>query len=485
MAFDYMTLARPDLVPDPRTPLIGLGDPLPAPTGFARVLRGLFRRIPQEKFRLAYLSRGWVGSGRFPGVQCYSDGNRPGMCQEALPDAAMDFCWEDGIGLRPFILLTLSDPWQMSWLSRPETSPHRRPASVAFLKAHRKQMCWVGHFPIDGEGPTGGPARWTEQHLEGMDVPVAMSTWGRDLCQPLVEQEIRMIPHAVDVNTIKPLAQKEARANLDASYLLGVALASGAMGPDGKIAGSRELAEEVQHRAFRLGDRFTVLCIMANRERKYWWDALRAFKILLDDIPDARFIGLCGDRHGVALDSWPLEDCCRDLGLRLDVLDDEPNVTLLETYTDRPDAPEDHSLRTLINAADTLLLPSGGEGSGLPQLEAHACGRPCLVGKYSASIEQAVDDREFFHPRNFYFTPHNMVKRPIYSPKDIADRLRYAARNPGWRAEVGAKGIEQANARSWEKIMPQWIALFEEAASRLDQKEGSSGPEAPAPQVPA
>jgi hypothetical protein len=113
---------------DDRMRILGLSDPLNAPTGFGRVARELFERLPRD-FRLGYLSRGWVGSGNFADVTCYSGGDHWGMCQDALPMAVADFV---GAG-DPFLLWTLLDPWQVGWLSMPETDRHSTPVSQPSL----------------------------------------------------------------------------------------------------------------------------------------------------------------------------------------------------------------------------------------------------------------------------------------------------------------------------------------------------------------
>lgn len=468
--FDYPTIGK-DQNGDSRVPIFGLSDPLLAPTGFARVARELFSQIPQDRYRLGYLSRGWVGTSRFPGISCYSDGNRAGMCQEAFPAAAVDFA---GAG-KPFVLWTLLDPWQVGWLSLPEVSPQRRPASTQFLKAYRDRICWIGHFPIDGYGPRDGPARWTERFLNGMDIPVAMSEWGRKICQPLMEngKEIRFISHAVHTDRFFPGDRDAARAKMQASYADTIARGLHALGDDAP-KNPDEFMREVGDRTFQMDDHFTILCVMANRSRKYWWDVLRAFRLLLDQVPDARFIGLCGDRTGDQDDSWPLEDCCRDLGFRLDDEDLLPNVWLIETVNDPAGYPQDYSLRVLYQAADVSTLLGGGEGFGLPQLEAHACGIPCIVGDYSASTELAVNSRELISPRGYTYTTTNMLKRPVYSPKDLSDRWAWIAKNPSWRKEVGAAGVAQAQERSWPNILPQWTSLFDEAATRLGLRQEES-----------
>jgi hypothetical protein len=78
-------------------------------------------------------------------------------------------------------------------------------------------------------------------------------------------------------------------------------------------------------------------------------------------------------------------------------------------------------------------------------------------------------------PRGFTFVGNNMVKRPIYRWQDLTDKLVFAARYPGWRREVGAAGVEQARARSWERILPAWLDVFAEAGALIRPIEEASG----------
>ncbi|HEY6073320.1 MAG TPA: glycosyltransferase, partial [Anaerolineales bacterium] len=455
-------------IPD-KIPLLAMTDPFTSPTGFGRVGRELFRRIPQDRFRLGYLGRGWAGSRLIPGISTYAASMTDSHCQQTFPVAAMDFS-----GKEPFLLWTLMDPWQTSWLSYPDTSPLKTPRSTEFLEGHRHRFRWIGHFPIDGLGPMGGLPLFVKGYIDSMDVPVAMSEWAAQLIRKETDKDVRMISHAVDTAIFYPDPSKEkARKTMDGLYFHGLSRELSAVmetqNPDEFIA-------EVNKRLFHF-DGFIVLCVMANRERKYWWDVLRAFRTLLDDVPDAKLIGVCGHRDARNPGSYPLEDLCHALGLRLEMDGNNPNVWLIETVS------TEDFLRLLNRLSDVSLLISGGEGRGLPQQEAHACGRPCIVGDYSASTEIAVDSRELVSPRGFYHMANNVIRRPVYEIRDIADRLKYAARNPSWRDEVGAKGIEQAKLLSWERILPVWIDLFEEAWHDLTLPSQINEPETSAAQT--
>lgn len=469
--FDFppIALRRP---PTDGWPLMFLTDPATAPTGFGRVGRELVTGIAaaDPRWRLAYLSRGWAGTTRMAGIATYSDGNRAGECQDALPMAAEDFA-----GHGPMLLWTLLDPWQVGWLSSPKD---RRATATSnwWLQRERKRLGWIAYFPMDGTGPTSKePPLYTADYLHGADVLVAMSRWGRDLVAPALQREVHFIPHAVKTDVFRPptaIEKVAARTQIDGAFRVGMArgLAAG-YGAAQERPSQAAFAEEVERRRFRLSDRFVVLCVMANRARKYWWDALQAFAGLVAVRPDARLIAVCGDRTGIAPDSWPLEELCKRLKLRLEETDDDPNVTLIETLADRPEMPDDHSMAQLLWASDLALLLGGGEGSGLPQLEAHACGIPCLVGDYSASSEQAVADREKVLPRGYYITAGNMVRRPIYRAQDFTDRLAWAAANPKWIAETGAAGRAHVLAHhDWRVVLPQWLELLQGAWTTLGER---------------
>jgi len=459
-----------------RLKVLGLSDALTSPTGFGRVARELWTRLPQDELDLAYMSYGWPGSSRFPGIQTYGEtgGANVSMCQAIFPKVAIDFA-----GLKEhFVLWTLLDPWQTSWLSYPETSPLAHEAATRYLRDHRDQFTWIGHFPIDGRGPRNGPPRWVELMLDGTDIPVLYCQWAVDLCQPWCKKELRWIDHAVN-DSFFAMDKAKAKEIIQGQYYRFLARMLKDKGPHEPQA----FMQMLERKAIRLQDQFVVICVMANRARKYWPEVLRAFAMLVEKQPNVRLIGLCGDRIGRADDSWALETICQEQGLRLDHASEDPNVWLLE-YVGGSQLDEDATMNLLYNAADCAVLLSGGEGRGLPQLEAHACGIPCIVGDYSASTGLAVHSMELLSPRGFMGMSQNEVQRPIYSARDLADRLLYAARNPRWRQEVGAKGLEQAAQHRWSKILPQWVDLFREAGMKTVKETVDEAVLTPAPVAP-
>lgn len=400
--------------------IFGMSDPLNASTGFGRVARELFGRLGtlyDDKFQLAFLSRGWVGTRKYQGVQTYSASITDDVCSGAFPIAATDF-------EPPFVLWSLMDPWQTGWLSHPEANTFATRETARWLKENRDKIRWVGHYPIDGVGVNGGPPFWYDAFLNGPDVTVFMSEFGRETMKGILSTRTRVISHAVDTDLFRPVAPE-----------------------------AREEAKEKSG----LGGRFVVVSVMANRSRKYWPELLMAFRIALRKNPDLHMLAVCGDPAGVTDESWSLTDVAQSLGL---LEKGKERITLVGSV------PE-HVLARMYQVSDLSVLLSAGEGFGLPQLEAHACGIPCIVGRYSASEELIVADGEGLTPAAWTFAGNNVIKRPVYSIGDVADRILFWSRNNARMGEVARLGLEQATARSWTVILPKWVDLFDEMWGEL------------------
>jgi glycosyltransferase involved in cell wall biosynthesis len=121
----------------------------------------------------------------------------------------------------------------------------------------------------------------------------------------------------------------------------------------------------------------------------------------------------------------------------------------------------------LYRSVDCFVLPTRGEGWGMPALEAMACGVPAIVTDWSAPAE-------FVTAANGYPLP---VKRLV--PADAANRyyhgarwaepdgdalvelLRRAARNPDERFAKGRQAAQDAQRWTWEHSVDTIVARLE------------------------
>ena len=109
-------------------------------------------------------------------------------------------------------------------------------------------------------------------------------------------------------------------------------------------------------------------------------------------------------------------------------------------------AVDDAELMTIYSIADVLIFPSLSEGFGWPPLEAMACGCPVVAGQ-RASLPEVLGDA------SLYVDPTDI--------DSIADAARRVMTESSVRADLIARGLEQARLFSWQATTRAMLALFE------------------------
>lgn len=158
---------------------------------------------------------------------------------------------------------------------------------------------------------------------------------------------------------------------------------------------------------------------------------VRAFAELRASAPDVRLV-LAGQPFGRhwELDVAPL---IRQLGLS--------SAVVAAGYVGDP------VLRALYQGAVALVLPSFGEGFGLPLLEAMACGTPIIASGVSALPEVAADAALYADPR---------------APGEIAAAMRRLLDDEALRGALRARGSTRAASFSWDRTARQVVRLYGE-----------------------
>jgi glycosyltransferase involved in cell wall biosynthesis len=110
----------------------------------------------------------------------------------------------------------------------------------------------------------------------------------------------------------------------------------------------------------------------------------------------------------------------------------------------------DADLVLLYNAADMLVLPSKGEGFGLPAIEAMACGLPVTASDRN-SLPQVLGGA------GLLFDPD--------SDEAIAGCMLRLLREPDLRAAQRARGLARAEAYSWGAGADTMVGVLEQAAA--------------------
>ena len=130
----------------------------------------------------------------------------------------------------------------------------------------------------------------------------------------------------------------------------------------------------------------------------------------------------------------------RALRERVKTLELDEVVTFLGYMTDR-------ALRELYTGAACLVLPSLGEGFGLPILEAMACGTPVVTASTSSLPEVAGDAA-------LTVDPHDAI--------GLADAMYRVLTDRDLRADLCRRGLERAARFSWQRPAEQVSCLLEE-----------------------
>ena len=166
---------------------------------------------------------------------------------------------------------------------------------------------------------------------------------------------------------------------------------------------------------------------------------LRAAARLRESEPRGWHVVLVGDYKG---DSF--------LGCYQELLDLARSLRIEDRVTFTGFVP-DADLILLYNAATMLVLPSKGEGFGLPVVEAMACGLPVAASDRNSLPEVLGGAGLLFDPD---------------SDEAIAASILRLLREPQLRAELRARGLARATAYSWDAGADTMVRVLEETAQR-------------------
>ena len=137
-----------------------------------------------------------------------------------------------------------------------------------------------------------------------------------------------------------------------------------------------------------LEDKFVVLTVADNQERKNLWAGLEMIaRAKRDGADNLKYVLIT--RENLTF-GWKLRDLATELGINdeLTIVERGLSFTALWTY---------------YAASDIYLLTSKAEGLGLPVLEAMACGLPVMATETGALPELLEDERGYIIPVEYSF----------------------------------------------------------------------------------
>jgi len=213
-------------------------------------------------------------------------------------------------------------------------------AKDAFKMAGKQRYKLASIIPIDGQPSIPG---WMHT-LQHVDYPVAMSEYGANvMTKDFNGFTAHTIPHGVDTEFFKP----------------------------------RDIVKPDP-------DAFVVGCVARNQHRKNIPRLMRAFKLFVEEND------LDSDQAKLLLHM----DWKDHMGWNIEYMASE-HVYDIADYLIPPtmgnieegNAPDDNAMVDIYNLMDIHALPTGGEGFGIPTVEAMSCGVPNVICNYTTSYE--------------------------------------------------------------------------------------------------
>lgn len=172
-----------------------------------------------------------------------------------------------------------------------------------------------------------------------------------------------------------------------------------------------------------------ILFVGTIEPRKNLPALLHAYKLLLNDLPDAPRLVIAGGRGWLADDVFETLDALK-LGERVRWLGAVEQTDLLPLYS----------------GAALLCMPSHYEGFGLPALEAMACGTPVVVSDRASLPEIAGDAGLLVDPDD---------------QASIADALRRVLTDSSLAKTLREKGIARAKTFSWRRAARETVSVYQ------------------------
>ena len=342
--------------------------------------------------------------------------------------------WKEGYGedvvdvwydyWKPDVLISLVDIWVLKDIKR-------------YTEKYQTSMRWVPWVPVDHDPIPPRVLDVVKNHVSIVK-PIAMSKHG---VGEMWRNEIDCyhIPHEIDCQTFKPdtAAREKAR----------------------KAAGWE--------------DKFVVGTVATNSIRKNWnasMIAMQEFTRRHDDV-----IWYC---HTNVFDQMGFDHTKARVAYGLEEFTAYPEQTLLRTGIPQ------EVLAAAYNALDVFLLPSKGEGFGIPAVEAQACGVPVILADNTAQTEMCGSG--WLLPRGNPVWDLQDSFEYDTDPADIIEALEKAYR----MKKDGSIVVKQREARAFAMqfeegriFTERWIPVLEDIEIRvkdLNAKEEALANEAAA-----
>lgn len=317
---------------------------------------------------------------------------------------------------RPDVVLTIGDPWFYDYLVDRNACKSRN------------LFQWIGYVAVDGEALGGGLPNFWGRIINEMDRVIAYTDYGKEAILksfPHLEDTIDMIYHGVDDTVFYPMSPEEKKR---------------------------------QRRNRNLSDKFIFLVVARNQGRKNWPELFKAWKIIQEEKlcpnavlwPHTYFYDRVGNNIDDMMETFKLGDTSSIIFFA-QIARGNSAIKLMSTS----------DLNILYNMADCL-ISIGGEGFGLPVIEAMATKTPCIVLNHSATAELGGEGRAELVEPCHYLTGKYLTERPVPDPIELAKVMqKMYEKSIEDKREMMDDAYLLAKENTWQRVGARWQVFFD------------------------
>lgn len=417
-----------------KIPVLVIGDAV-APTGFGRVMHGIFENLPRGKYDVHHLGINYRGDPHSYKAKIY-----PAMVaggQGMFDVYGISRIQELLDKVQPKIVFVLNDIWVL-------------PMYLAELRRFKDRgFKVITYSPVDAR-----PIEWRWlTDFRDVDRVTVYTEFGKDVVEasiksweaflernPHVEDEVQfpklaVIPHGVDGKTFYPYKDIEDR--------------SGNLVLQGKINAKRKTYPNEED----FINSFIVLNANRNQPRKRIDLTMEGFAKFARDKPDNVKLYL---HMGVEDMGWNIIWLSERLGIdnRLIITSNSPNMPGVS----------DDKMNEIYNACDVGINTSVGEGWGLVSFEHAATRTAQIVPRHSCQEEIWGDSADYADIEKWYVSEKIMTEGGYISTDSLANSLQKLYDDPQYLNDMAEKAyqVTKKPEHTWKSVAKKFDKLFME-----------------------
>lgn len=439
-------------------------------SSYGIVAKEIWTRILHADPSLKIVQHGWfhqpvddvpweIIPTKTPSVKPNSDGSIP-----PIPDIYGEETFPSVVqNVRPDLVWGLGDPWMLE------------------VQPRMKETCgykYMFYCPVDSEPYT---PRWG-QMMSMADQLVAITDYGRDVLQEIPQlknHKISVIPHGVDLkifNCVDKETRKSYRRDIGGGYISDETFVLGWIGKDQYRKQVWQLYELMYY--LRSGEyiqcnscgRITVKEYDPNvrapraigqlRTYDSGYTYNRCWHCKSNDIKQAKpreNIVLWSHMHNAPATSYDLQHLAYIYRINNSIFD-------ASQQQDDRGLPV-QAMNYIYNCMDAFIFPTGGEGFGLPALEAMACGVPVIYADYSGhtSFVEGLPVRVRIFPEI-----RTQRYRCMVDMNHMIEQVIRLADDHGLRHQLKVRGLKKAAKMDWDAFTQNWIDLLHQTEKKLN-----------------